>query len=379
MILYRIKEWLWCALCFVYAPFRGRAKYGAPPTRVVIIQMAKLGDMVCATPLFHALKQHYPSAHITVVGTVLNAQLMAHNKDVDAYYAFKTMPALVRAIREGRYDFACLLGPSTPLLAALFLGGVPCIAAPTIKNGTSPYETLPYHALLSLVVRTPHRMEHYAPGEYLRLLKAVGIAADDTTKHLDFDGEDERAMEHVLKNMGIKKSDVLVGISPSSGNKIKHWPPERFAAVADTLIEKYGVTILLLGTARDAKEIDAVLRLVRHSVVNAEGRFTLGALKALMPRLALLVAVDTGPIYIAEAFGTPTVDIVGPMDEREQPPRGERHLVVIPPYPRVPQLHIMNTRNYDANEARRQSLAISPEMVCDACDTLLQRIFIPKH
>ena len=34
----------------------------------------------------------------------------------------------------------------------------------------------------------------------------------------------------------------------------------------------------------------------------------------------LFISVDTGPIYIAEAFNVPTVDIVGPVDENVQPP-----------------------------------------------------------
>lgn len=94
-------------------------------------------------------------------------------------------------------------------------------------------------------------------------------------------------------------------------------------------------------------------------------------LKALIAQAGLFVAVDTGPVYIAEAFGTPTVDIVGPMDEREQPPRGEIHLVVVPPAPRTPQLHIMNARVYNEEEVRRQTESISVEMVAGACRKIL--------
>jgi ADP-heptose:LPS heptosyltransferase len=81
--------------------------------------------------------------------------------------------------------------------------------------------------------------------------------------------------------------------------------------------------------------------------------------------------VDTGPIYVAEAFGTPTVDIVGPVDEREQPPIGQKHRVVVPPERRIPALHIMNAHGYDRKEARRQSEAITTAMVLDACRELL--------
>ena len=58
--------------------------------------------------------------------------------------------------------------------------------------------------------------------------------------------------------------------------------------------------------------------------VNTDGLFSLDELKALIQRLSLFISVDTGPIYIAEAFDVPTIDIIGPMDENEQPPRGEK-------------------------------------------------------
>jgi ADP-heptose:LPS heptosyltransferase len=107
------------------------------------------------------------------------------------------------------------------------------------------------------------------------------------------------------------------------------------------------------------------------SVVNACEKFSIDELKACISKLDLFVAVDTGPIYIAEAFDVPTVDIVGPMDENEQPPRGEKHVVVIPPNHRISELHIMNAREYNAEEALKQTLSVMPEMVFTACEKIL--------
>ena len=78
-------------------------------------------------------------------------------------------------------------------------------------------------------------------------------------------------------------------------------------------------------------------------IVNGYNQFSLEQLKAMVARMHLCVAVDTGIIYIAEAFGVPTIDIVGPVDENVQPPRGSLNRIVCVPH-RTPQLRIMNAR-----------------------------------
>ena len=113
-------------------------------------------------------------------------------------------------------------------------------------------------------------------------------------------------------------------------------------------------------------------------IIDASEQMSLDELKALIARATLFVSVDTGPLYIAEAFDVPTVDIVGPVDERVQPPTGPRHTVVVPLRERA-QLYIMNARVYDEVEARRQTESISVEQVCAAIDTLIQTVPIRPH
>ena len=88
----------------------------------------------------------------------------------------------------------------------------------------------------------------------------------------------------------------------------------------------------------------------------------------------MFISADTGPIYIAEAFDVPTVDIVGPMDEREQPPISPIHRIVVPPNRTKPQLHIMNARTYNREEAFRQVASITSAMVITETDALLREL-----
>ena len=351
--------------CLVVALARGKAKrVPAQPKKICIIQRAKLGDMVCTTPLFNAIKKQYPAAAVWVVGDALNKELLAGHPSVDGYIVWpRAILSIENELRAQHFDALCITATSAEAVVSAFLAGVPCIVAPKIAGGWSPYETKLYSLVRSLVFTAPHTMGQYAPREYLRLLSPLGIHTTDTKKTLIYSPQAAQKAEVYLHSIRWD-TKLLVGIAPGAGNKIKEWPPERFAAVADHIAATYSATVVVFGSSRDEEEVAAMMRAVTNKdrVHNALGVFAIDELKAAVSKLSLFISGDTGPIYIAEAFGVPTIDIVGPMDEREQPPQGERHYVLVPPR-KTPQLHIMNASVYDAAEARRQAEAVRVEDV----------------
>jgi ADP-heptose:LPS heptosyltransferase len=96
------------------------------------------------------------------------------------------------------------------------------------------------------------------------------------------------------------------------------------------------------------------------------GLWNIDELKVFISKLGLFVSSDTGPIYIAEAFGVPTVDIVGPVDEKDQPPRGPFHEVVFDNTRARPVTGVFTNKFYNYTEARRQAEAITVEQVFSA-------------
>jgi len=97
-------------------------------------------------------------------------------------------------------------------------------------------------------------------------------------------------------------------------------------------------------------------------VINTLGLFNIDEIKSLISKLDIFISVDTGPVYIAEAFNIPTIDIIGPVDEHEQPPIGEIHKIVKAKR-KKPAMHIMNARHCDEREVRKQVDEITVDMV----------------
>lgn len=341
--------------------------------RIFVVATGKLGDVVCTTPVFRAIRKATPHTKIVIQDdSGINEQILDHSGLVDGYIAMRGFVHTVRLLRAQRFDAAVLTGPGFFPLACILAAGIPCVVVPRVEGGYCPYETRPYKWLLSFVTAVPFYMGAYAPRERLRALEPLGITTEDTQKNLGYSDEARKHIDALLRTESLEEKSFAV-ISPGSGNKIKEWPSARFAEVAGYLWNTHHIPVVIIGSARDRREVQAMVASLPPEVrvVNTSEQLSIDQLKALIARARLFISVDTGPIYIAEAFDVPTIDVVGPMDEHEQPPRGTKNLVVVPPYERTPQLHIMNARIYDAEEARRQTESITTKQVCDAIAILI--------
>jgi len=334
------------------------------PKKILVVQLQKLGDMICTTPVFAALKKEYPESIIVVLSGAANKDVVQYNKDVTTFISWRSDEELRQRIQKENFDVAVLIGPSFDALALLIRSQVTTIIAPTVTGGYSPWETRGYKLLKQFVITVPHRLNFYAPQEYLNLLKPLGIVSTDTRKHIFFSEDDKRVAEALVS----EKKGLLVALFPSAGNKIKEWGVKNFAEVADALIEKEKATLFLCGGPSDKEKGDEVLSFMRNKdlVLNTVGNLSINELAAFLSRVKLCIGVDTGPLYIAEALRIPTIDIIGPMSESEQPPVGEKHKIVYLKERKGPELHIMNARVYNASEARRQIESITPKMVLEA-------------
>jgi len=378
----KIKNIFLLFLCFLIFFIRGKSnKKIDNPNKVLIAQLAKIGDMVCATPMFKAVKKKYPKSKLYVLGNYLNKELLQGNLDVDKYIIFdNNIFKLIKILNKEKIDFACLTGPDFNCLATLYISGISSITAPWIKGGFSPYLTKPYRCLLKFVINKEHIMGNYAPREYLKLLEPIEILDKNTRKHLSFSGNAEDKILNFFSNNNILTgTDFIVGIAPSAGNKIKLWQRNKFAQLADFIYKKYNAKIIIIGGQKDKQVAEEMTRFLNKDIkfIKCLGFFNLDELKALISKLTIFISVDSGPIYIAEAFNIPTIDIVGPMDDKEQPPMGKLNKIVKIEDRKHPELHVMNSRIYNKKEAKRQISEITVDMVINKFEQLMLNL-IPK-
>jgi heptosyltransferase-2 len=103
--------------------------------------------------------------------------------------------------------------------------------------------------------------------------------------------------------------------------------------VAEALTTDGCAQCAVTGAPSERATIDEVLAEAKCPILDLAARsVTLGSLKAVLKRAALLITNDTGPRHMAAAFGTPTIALFGPTDHRWTTLHGanERLLVAEP-------------------------------------------------
>lgn len=371
----RLNRLILLARCLVRGIVHGKA-VTAPSTILTIIvePTGKLGDVVCCTPVLAAIRRQLPEARLIVAGnSKLHRPLLADSGLSDDFLELDEPGAEAR-IKACRADAAILTGHSFEHAALFYLAGIPLVVGPRAVGIDSPEETRPYKMLLPLMASFAHEFKGYAPRERLKSLAPLGIRTDNTTKHVGFSEEGKKRADEIVVAIP-EPYRYLVGISAGAGNKEKCWAPEKFAAVADYAIKEHGAHVLIFGGKQDAAQSAALLAAIKEkSKVSDVTDLSLDELKALIARLDLFISVNTGPLYIAEAFDIPTVDLVGPVNPYDQPPQGAIHKMVFPPGRPKPLLYILDSRRHDVQEAERIAESTRVEDVIAATDEALGEV-----
>jgi heptosyltransferase-2 len=136
-----------------------------------------------------------------------------------------------------------------------------------------------------------------------------------------------QAAESLLRRAGVDSdSRPLVALNAGATNsRAKRWPEDRFAALADRLIESLDSRIVFIGAASERDCAERVIRqMKRRGAINLAGETGITELIGALDACDLLISNDTGPAHIAAALGRPTLTIFGPTNEFETAPRGPR-------------------------------------------------------
>jgi ADP-heptose:LPS heptosyltransferase len=164
----------------------------------------------------------------------------------------------------------------------------------------------------------------------LALLRTLGIEAVGSREFAlpSYDVEGHAVAER-LAAAGLE--GALAVLNPGGGWASKLWPPESFGALAQGLRDRGFVPLVTWGPGEEGLA-DAVVGSSRGAAVRCFAT-TLRELVALVRRVRLVVAADTGPLHLACAVGTPVVGIFGPTDPARNGPFSSADVTVrrIPP------------------------------------------------
>jgi len=150
--------------------------------------------------------------------------------------------------------------------------------------------------------RVLHLAYEYHPG--YSLVQGYGLCAglevDNPVPEYTFPEEYERGS--ALRDLDLDSSAPLVVIHTQTGDRLKSWSPNSFAQVARALEEK-GCQVVTIGGPQDCSPLAGIR--------NAIGLTSIAGTADLIASASLLVGVDSLPMHLAAALGTPRVILFG--------------------------------------------------------------------
>ena len=292
--------------------------------RILIIKPSSLGDIVHALPTLAAVRDRFPSAHITWLVKRRWAGVLARVDGLNRIWPIEPglqgWLHLVPELRAASFDLVIDL-------QGLFRSGAVawltrCRTRIGFANAREGSRFLYTHRI---PVPT---LDMHAVDRYLLVATAVGAAPKG---HPEFRtrlaATDRDRIAQLLSGSGLTPGMPWVAMNVSARWDTKRWPPEHFAVTADAIQDERLATVALIGGRDDRAATDAVISRMHTTPIDLTGQTSPELLPALLASASLLVTNDSGPMHIAAAMHTPVVALFGPTSPTRTGPYGSVHRV----------------------------------------------------
>ena len=288
-----------------------------PPQSICLLRLSALGDVCNILPLARALQQGFPAARLSWIIGPREHQLVAGVDGIEFIVFDKSQGwAAVKDLRQqlaGRQFDALLLAQTSAranLLSRLIKA--------KRRIGFDPKRAREGHGWVINERITPDANAHQAVA-FLAFAHHMGVDSYDVDRRLPLP---DAALDFAVHHQPVAKHAVL--ISPASSHHGREWAVDRYAAVADWVVEHTARPVLLMGgpSAHEKALGEAIAERMQHPVTNLVGQDTLMEATAMLDRAACLITPDSGPAHIAAAMGTRVVGLYAATWARRSGPLG---------------------------------------------------------
>ncbi len=296
----------------------------ATPTRILIVRLSHLGDVVHALPVFHALRAAHPDARIAWAIQPEFAPLLDGLPGLERTILFQRRRGALAWVRLAAdleafgadWSIDCQANTKSAMVAlaarAPRRSGLARadwrepFAAGTLTDPAPPLPPGCRHAV--------DRMLHLAGHAARRPVRApcfdLGLSAAERA-------QGERRCSELLPGEG----GTILHLAPASD--VRAWPAERFEELARAAAERADVLVISgPAEAEDGRALAARLSRprVRHWTAQRGLRELAAVFHAAAARGARFVGCDSGPMHLAWTRGLPVVLLAGPQDARRTGP-----------------------------------------------------------
>src|SRR5258708_2441653 len=291
--------------------------------RALVVKLRHLGDVLVASPVFSCLARHAPHIEIDALVYRDTAEMLSGHPDIAELFTIDRMWKRLGPLRQVRSEAG--------LISTLKAGGYVLIINLTEHNrgvwlshllrpkfAVAPAGEFGWLFNSSFTHRYPvvggnrrHTVEIH-----LDSLRRIGVYPGSDERRLTLvPGGDatEKVVRRLAEHALTERSFILV--HPGSRWHFKCWTVAHMQELIRGLQQRgWRVVVSAAPDRAELALVDDILSGLTD-VVNFAGSLSLKELAALIGRARLFVGVDSAPMHMAAAMGTPTVALFGPSGE----------------------------------------------------------------
>jgi exopolysaccharide biosynthesis WecB/TagA/CpsF family protein len=348
--------------------------------RILLVQLADIGNLVLTTPAIVALRQAYPNAHLSLLTTrhstpIIDEGLVDEVIAIDrrqvtnpiAFFAPSNLKTIYR-LRDLNCDTVIFFHHFS-----LRLG--------TIKFALIAWATQAQHLLgmdnghgwfLTESIRDEGFGAKHEAQYALEIVGLMGVNAPKQRSQVAFSGG-------VLPIPATSQKRVIIHTGSGGYSVARRWLPQYFAQVADELANTHNAQVIFVGTPSDG--VDAVIPLLKHKPINLVGKTNLPQLADLIRSADVYIGADSGVMHMAASVRTPVIAIFGSSNAEAWSPYSPNGItVVLRSQPMCsPCMYVENRIGAkDGCEARTCLKMVTPAQVIQVANAILTNKPIPQ-
>lgn len=278
--------------------------------RILIADLAYLGDTLMTTPVVTNLRRNHPRAVIDFLASSQSAVIVQNNPDLNEVIVvdkaawlrptFQTLRETADRLKTKKYDTAFVVHRAMSTALTIFMAGIPRRVG-LATQGRS----------LLLTDAVPLDITRHRTDNALALLTQAGepVSSRSLVFHAAI-GASQRA-EGLLLSRQWNPERPLVCVAPGGSWATKIWPEERFGRAMQAL-NGAGYQLALVGGPGEVEQNKRIAALADVACIDLTGATSIDVLYEVFRLAQGVLATDSGPMHLAAAANAPVVGLFGP-------------------------------------------------------------------
>ena len=324
------------------------------PKRILFIRRDNIGDLVCTTPLFAALRARYPKAHIALLANTYCAPVVAGSPDLDRVYVYakaKHLPRmrrpgaywariqLVRELRAAHFDYVVLAAASYYTRGLEFARWLPGARVVGFASDNGRRDGID-------IALERDREPRHEVEDLFRLLGPLGVTGSPPATRVTAEAAYSTPVQSQIQAAFGAIAPLAVHIS--ARHPTNRWHAEGYEALIRRLVSE-GHKIVLLWSPGETNDPthpgdDALAQRITQAVGNrsllALPTRDLGTLIAALDACRGAIMSDGGAMHVAAALQKPLVCFFGNSDAKRWHPWQCPHVILQPESRKVGDLPV---------------------------------------